>query len=241
MYDLLEGEIDEQFYVPFNMYIGGSYFGDSDVLNDETRDGTALVDAESNLFAISKKDIKEVLAYFDKHWIKREMLKVASERRQYHKESIEELKLANHHIKKKKIKEFKQKKGLFGPQMAPITASGSPPTKRKTTVKKDKIALESDNSNDKGSSSDENKEEDFDLKQLRASGIQEDSQEIVDEEAEDNDDFESSSSDFDDSPMQQKKRKSNVKKSKMIAVQRLNTIQTNFGVQAKAQVSSRDA
>ena len=206
MYDLLEGEIDEHFYVPFNMYIGGSYFGDSDVLNDETRDGTALVDAESNLFAISKKDIKEVLSHFDKHWIKREMLKVATERRQYHKESIEELKLANQHIKKKKIKEFKQKKGLFGPQMQLTTQNGSPPTKRKTVVKKGKLAQDSGDSNDKSSSSDENKEEDFDLKQLRASGMNEDSQEIVDEEAEDNDDSECSSSDFEDSPMTEKKQ-----------------------------------
>ena len=101
--------------MPFNMYIGGSYFGDSDVLIDETRDGTALVDAESNLFAISKKDIKEVLEFFPKSDIKREMLKVAQERREYHKESIEELKLANMHIKKKKIKEFKQNKGQLGP------------------------------------------------------------------------------------------------------------------------------
>ena len=116
MYDLLEGEVDEHFYVPFNMYIGGSYFGDSDVLIDETRDGTALVDAESNLFAISKKDIKEVLETLSpKSPIKREMLKVAQERREYHKESIEELKLANMHIKKKKIKEFKQNKGQLGP------------------------------------------------------------------------------------------------------------------------------
>ena len=52
----------------------------------------------------------------------------------------------------------------------------------------------------------ENKEEDFDLKQLRASGMNEDSQEIVDEEAEDNDDSECSSSDFEDSPMTEKKQ-----------------------------------
>ena len=43
------------------------------------------------------------------------MLKVAQERREYHKESIEELKLANMHIKKKKIKEFKQNKGQLSP------------------------------------------------------------------------------------------------------------------------------
>ena len=61
MYDLLEGEVDQQFYVPFNMYSGGSYFGDSDVLSDLPRDGTALVDAESVLFVLTRKDILNVL------------------------------------------------------------------------------------------------------------------------------------------------------------------------------------
>ena len=48
MYDLLEGETPEPYHIPFNMYVEGSYFGDSDVLADkfnEGRDGTALVDA----------------------------------------------------------------------------------------------------------------------------------------------------------------------------------------------------
>ena len=64
MYDLIEGEVDEQFYIPFNMYSAGSYFGDSDVLGDMPRDGTALVDAESSLFVVSKYDITEVLKIF---------------------------------------------------------------------------------------------------------------------------------------------------------------------------------
>lgn len=64
MYDILEGLVDMPFNTPFNMYVEGSYFGDSDVLGDlenEGRDGTALVDAESNLFIITRNDMMEVL------------------------------------------------------------------------------------------------------------------------------------------------------------------------------------
>ena len=83
MYDLLEGEVEDQFYIPFNMYSGGSYFGDSDVLSDLPRDGTALVDAESNLFVMTRKDILTVLKIY-KHTIGKEMYNVASERRAHH-------------------------------------------------------------------------------------------------------------------------------------------------------------
>lgn len=64
MYDILEGKVDVPFNTPFNMYVEGSYFGDSDVLGDhenEGRDGTALVDAESNLFVITRKCLMDVL------------------------------------------------------------------------------------------------------------------------------------------------------------------------------------
>ena len=88
------------------MYSGGSYFGDSDVLHDLDRDGTALVELESNIFAISRKDIQSVLKIY-KNTIAKEMYKIADERRQHHKEAIEELKQQNRHIKRKKIKKFK--------------------------------------------------------------------------------------------------------------------------------------
>ena len=91
LYDLLEGEVDEQYYIPFNMYSGGSYFGDSDVLHDLDRDGTALVELESNIFTISRKDIQSVLKIY-KNTIAKEMYKIANERRRHHKEAIEELK-----------------------------------------------------------------------------------------------------------------------------------------------------
>ena len=67
MYDLTEGETDVPYHIPFNMYVEGSYFGDSDVLadtNNEGRDGTALVDAESVIFVIVRKDLLTVLKMF---------------------------------------------------------------------------------------------------------------------------------------------------------------------------------
>lgn len=99
MYDILEGKIEQPFNVPFNMYVEGSYFGDSDVLGDlenEGRDGTALVDAESNLFVITRKELMEVLNMKQfKKTIASEMMTIARERRIHHKNAIEELKLQN--------------------------------------------------------------------------------------------------------------------------------------------------
>ena len=97
MYDILEGMADAPFNTPFNMYVEGSYFGDSDVLGDhenEGRDGTALVDAESNVFVITRKELMEVLNMQQfKKTIAKEMMTIARERRIHHKNSIEELKL----------------------------------------------------------------------------------------------------------------------------------------------------
>lgn len=97
MYDLLEGKVDVPFNTPFNMYVEGSYFGDSDVLGDhenEGRDGTALVDAQSNLFVITRTQLTEVLQMKQfKKTIANEMMKIARERRIHHKNAIEELKL----------------------------------------------------------------------------------------------------------------------------------------------------
>ena len=215
------------------MYIGGSYFGDSDVLIDATRDGTALVDAESNLFAISKKDIKEVLEICvrnKKSWIKREMEKTAKERREYHADSIQELKLANQHIKKKKIKEFKQIKGQFGPQRASQNVNQSPPQKRKNATKKEKVEQDESFYKENASSSDENKSEEVDLYQLKNSGMKDEKSPlaILDEE-ENEDDYDS----FDDSEdtFASKNKRSNTlipKKDTGINIKRLNTIATNL-------------
>jgi hypothetical protein len=95
MYDLTEGETDVPYHIPFNMYVEGSYFGDSDVLadtNNEGRDGTALVDAESVIYVIIRKDLLSVLKLF-KNTYSKEMRIIAKERRIHHKAAIDELKL----------------------------------------------------------------------------------------------------------------------------------------------------
>ena len=95
MYDLTEGETDIPYLIPFNMYVEGSYFGDSDVLADtsnEGRDGTALVDAKSIIYVIIGKDLIQVLKLF-KHSYLKEMRIIAKERRLHHKAAIDELKM----------------------------------------------------------------------------------------------------------------------------------------------------
>jgi hypothetical protein len=109
MYDLTEGETDIPYLIPFNMYVEGSYFGDSDVLADtsnEGRDGTALVDAKSIIYVIVGKDLIQVLKLF-KHSYLKEMRIIAKERRLHHKSAIDELKMQNMHVKKKLIKNYK--------------------------------------------------------------------------------------------------------------------------------------
>ena len=94
VYDLTEGEVDKPYHIPFNMYVEGSYFGDSDVLADKTndgRDGTAIVDSESSILVITRKDLLSVLKHFKDTYFK-EMHFIAKERRQHHKAAIEELK-----------------------------------------------------------------------------------------------------------------------------------------------------
>lgn len=91
------------------MYVAGSYFGDSDVLadqNHEGRDGTAIVDSESVIYVITRRDLLSVMKHF-KNTYSKEMNFIAKERRQHHKEAIEELKLQNQHIKNKLIKSYR--------------------------------------------------------------------------------------------------------------------------------------
>ena len=64
VYDLLETCAQVPYNIPFNMYMSGSYFGDSDVLGDfdnAGRDGTAIVDAETNMFVMTRSDLNHVL------------------------------------------------------------------------------------------------------------------------------------------------------------------------------------
>ena len=69
------------------MYSKGSYFGDSDVISDLPRDGTAKVDAESNLLVMDKKDVTEIMKMY-KHTIAKDMIKIANERRMHHDAAI---------------------------------------------------------------------------------------------------------------------------------------------------------
>lgn len=49
------------------MYAEGSYFGDSDVLADkknEGRDGSAIVDSESVIYVMTRRDLHSVLKHF---------------------------------------------------------------------------------------------------------------------------------------------------------------------------------
>jgi hypothetical protein len=65
------------------MYVEGSYFGDSDVLADKTndgRDGTAIVDSESKILLITRKDLSSVLKHF-KDTYSKDMHFIAKERR----------------------------------------------------------------------------------------------------------------------------------------------------------------
>jgi CRP-like cAMP-binding protein len=48
-YDINEGYKDQVVNIPFNLYVEGSYFGDSDVLVNagrDGRDGTAVAETE---------------------------------------------------------------------------------------------------------------------------------------------------------------------------------------------------
>ena len=169
MYDILEGQADTPFNTPFNMYVEGSYFGDSDVLGDlenEGRDGTAIVDAESNLFIITRKSLIEVLNKKQfKHTIAQEMKQIARERRIHHKNAIEELKLSNQHVSKRLLKKYRQKENQERErQKTKRLATGNgklqPLLRKMTTIKKSLENIESE------SSITMSKEQSFDLKQL---------------------------------------------------------------------------
>jgi len=77
--------------VPFILYVEGSCFGDSDVLLNHGKDGrdsTAIADEEAQLFYITKKELDKILKEFE--LVKREMTKVAQNRRDNHQMLIEQ-------------------------------------------------------------------------------------------------------------------------------------------------------
>lgn len=84
-YDINEAHEGIVINLPFNLYVEGSYFGDSDVLinqGKDGRDGTAQAEIECQLLVITKKELNNLLRRFNS--IKKEMKKVAKERRKHH-------------------------------------------------------------------------------------------------------------------------------------------------------------
>lgn len=82
VYDVTEGSA-HPINVPYNMYVEGSYFGELEILirkyRKTGRDGTAVVDSECHLLAITNKELKSILKYFPEE--KETMLKIANKRR----------------------------------------------------------------------------------------------------------------------------------------------------------------
>ena len=91
-YDVSEGFGDPNLH-PFNLYVEGSYFGDSDILVNEGkdgRDGTAMADLVSHLLVLVRK---EFIVLLEKHeTVAVEMKEVAEARKKHHIKSIEEIK-----------------------------------------------------------------------------------------------------------------------------------------------------
>jgi CRP-like cAMP-binding protein len=89
-YDLNEKLEGKPILVPFNLYVEGSYFGDSDIFSAEgiksVRDSTAISVFESQLLVITKKELLEIFHRFKD--IKEEMKKVGEERKKHHSKSI---------------------------------------------------------------------------------------------------------------------------------------------------------
>lgn len=80
--------------VPFNLYVEGSYFGDSDIFQIEqnernVRDSTAISDVESQLLVITKKELMDVFKRFKD--ISREMKSIGYERKKHHLKSINQI------------------------------------------------------------------------------------------------------------------------------------------------------
>jgi CRP-like cAMP-binding protein len=75
--------------VPFNLYIEGSYFGDSDILVDNQkniRDSTAIADVRSELLVITRLELLNILEKYKK--IDKEMRLISKERKKHHNKAI---------------------------------------------------------------------------------------------------------------------------------------------------------
>ena len=102
--DAAKAEEDQEAYnVPFNLYVEGSYFGDSDCLflRKCFRECMSEADQECHLLVIKKNSLEDLLDQFNE--IKNQMVSIAAEKRKYHKRLINEL------LRKQKAKEGLEK------------------------------------------------------------------------------------------------------------------------------------
>lgn len=89
--------------IPFIAYLEGSYFGDSDFLNDmssehNSRDGTAITEKESNFFILSKESIQKHKLTFREEM--QEMDEISLRRKKKHRNLITTLAAKVNLIKK---------------------------------------------------------------------------------------------------------------------------------------------
>ena len=73
----------------FNLYVEGSYFGDSEIFINEDRnqrDCTAMAETECQLLVITRKELTEILKRFKK--VHAEMKEIALERKKHHERGI---------------------------------------------------------------------------------------------------------------------------------------------------------
>ena len=82
--------------VPFNLYVEGSYFGDSDIFPNPNQEGTedernqrdctAIAEVESSLLVITRKELVDVFKRFKD--IAKEMKSIGYERKKHHQKAI---------------------------------------------------------------------------------------------------------------------------------------------------------
>jgi CRP-like cAMP-binding protein len=84
--------VDPDFFnVPFNLYVEGSYFGDSDCLLSKKafRECMALAEQECHLLVLKKHILEDLLKDFDD--IRHQMMDIAAEKKKYHERLVQEI------------------------------------------------------------------------------------------------------------------------------------------------------
>ena len=87
--DINETEDGNSDLLPFNLYVEGSYFGDSDIFFSDgrnVRDCTAIAQIESQLLTITRRELFELFRRF--RTIAKEMKEVGLDRKKHHQKAI---------------------------------------------------------------------------------------------------------------------------------------------------------